>query len=121
MIRRPPRSTLFPYTTLFRSALEGHGSGTAHEHGAAHQRGAERLERRNPCHDFVRVGGEKVARDHRRDALEPERAQLGQHRTLVGNRLPPPHLAHPPPGPPHEPPPPPIHPLDLPGPSTAGA
>src|SRR3712207_8194528 len=24
MIRRPPRSTLFPYTTLFRSALEHH-------------------------------------------------------------------------------------------------
>src|SRR5690242_21210983 len=23
MIRRPPRSTLFPYTTLFRSALQG--------------------------------------------------------------------------------------------------
>src|SRR5258707_5967398 len=23
MIRRPPRSTLFPYTTLFRSILEG--------------------------------------------------------------------------------------------------
>src|SRR3712207_7735332 len=23
MIRRPPRSTLFPYTTLFRSAAEG--------------------------------------------------------------------------------------------------
>src|SRR5262250_611321 len=27
MIRRPPRSTLFPYTTLFRSALDGTGSG----------------------------------------------------------------------------------------------
>src|SRR5256885_7693232 len=30
MIRRPPRSTLFPYTTLFRSELEtdgGHGFG----------------------------------------------------------------------------------------------
>src|SRR2546427_2799048 len=29
MIRRPPRSTLFPYTTLFRSALlaaQGHGA-----------------------------------------------------------------------------------------------
>src|SRR2546430_11771854 len=26
MIRRPPRSTLFPYTTLFRSAWELHGS-----------------------------------------------------------------------------------------------
>src|SRR5258707_5739705 len=24
MIRRPPRSTLFPYTTLFRSTLSGH-------------------------------------------------------------------------------------------------
>src|SRR2546426_9135329 len=24
MIRRPPRSTLFPYTTLFRSSLPGH-------------------------------------------------------------------------------------------------
>src|SRR5258705_8915112 len=25
MIRRPPRSTLFPYTTLFRSGLQGRG------------------------------------------------------------------------------------------------
>src|SRR5205085_7103701 len=27
MIRRPPRSTLFPYTTLFRSVLSGHAGG----------------------------------------------------------------------------------------------
>src|SRR2546427_7829088 len=27
MIRRPPRSTLFPYTTLFRSVLLGCGGG----------------------------------------------------------------------------------------------
>src|SRR5256885_13178976 len=27
MIRRPPRSTLFPYTTLFRSRGRGHGVG----------------------------------------------------------------------------------------------
>src|SRR5258707_4645723 len=26
MIRRPPRSTLFPYTTLFRSDLDAHGA-----------------------------------------------------------------------------------------------
>src|SRR5437660_9660454 len=26
MIRRPPRSTLFPYTTLFRSPVQAHGS-----------------------------------------------------------------------------------------------
>src|SRR2546427_5406433 len=30
MIRRPPRSTLFPYTTLFRSSK----SGTNHYHGS---------------------------------------------------------------------------------------
>src|SRR2546430_6617991 len=29
MIRRPPRSTLFPYTTLFRSVLRPAGSGEA--------------------------------------------------------------------------------------------
>src|SRR5215475_7748859 len=34
LIRRPPRSTLFPYTTLFRSAsprLEGRGGRDVHE------------------------------------------------------------------------------------------
>src|SRR2546423_7485312 len=29
MIRRPPRSTLFPYTTLFRSAVRGGSRGVA--------------------------------------------------------------------------------------------
>src|SRR5258707_7373941 len=29
MIRRPPRSTLFPYTTLFRSACRGQRTGAA--------------------------------------------------------------------------------------------
>src|SRR2546430_3149479 len=28
MIRRPPRSTLFPYTTLFRSSVGGGGGGS---------------------------------------------------------------------------------------------
>src|SRR5688572_32874313 len=37
MIRRPPRSTLFPYTTLFRSF---------HAHGAVHARHAQRLGQR---------------------------------------------------------------------------
>src|SRR5256885_12627532 len=35
MIRRPPRSTLFPYTTLFRSAFCGRG---AQQAGEAHER-----------------------------------------------------------------------------------
>src|SRR2546430_13414869 len=29
MIRRPPRSTLFPYTTLFRSSLDANVSGSS--------------------------------------------------------------------------------------------
>src|SRR2546421_5155341 len=33
MIRRPPRSTLFPYTTLFRSCVAGHQRvGVEHDH-----------------------------------------------------------------------------------------
>src|SRR3712207_8062884 len=36
MIRRPPRSTLFPYTTLFRSQAGGHGH--AAQVRVAHQR-----------------------------------------------------------------------------------
>src|SRR2546422_3766823 len=39
MIRRPPRSTLFPYTTLFRS--EGDGPDSIHE--ALHACGARRI------------------------------------------------------------------------------
>src|SRR3712207_7138649 len=43
MIRRPPRSTLFPYTTLFRSLAEG-------KQRIAHQNGDERrtVARRRP-------------------------------------------------------------------------
>src|SRR2546425_1493340 len=39
MIRRPPRSTLFPYTTLFRSHLadEGGGHGARSRHLAQHE------------------------------------------------------------------------------------
>src|SRR3712207_8197333 len=32
MIRRPPRSTLFPYTTLFRSRALGDTLGEVHDH-----------------------------------------------------------------------------------------
>src|SRR5256885_6789812 len=33
MIRRPPRSTLFPYTTLFRSVMDVAGGGTIEKGG----------------------------------------------------------------------------------------
>src|SRR3712207_7217656 len=35
MIRRPPRSTLFPYTTLFRSEIGGHDGLPAQGGGAS--------------------------------------------------------------------------------------
>src|SRR3712207_6964962 len=39
MIRRPPRSTLFPYTTLFRSAGRRHQANqVAHERDRLHRR-----------------------------------------------------------------------------------
>src|SRR5229473_6587128 len=42
MIRRPPRSTLFPYTTLFRShALGGAWQGDIHHGGTASVRSEE--------------------------------------------------------------------------------
>src|SRR3712207_7533687 len=31
MIRRPPRSTLFPYTTLFRSIIVGYAAGAGYD------------------------------------------------------------------------------------------
>src|SRR3712207_8777863 len=44
MIRRPPRSTLFPYTTLFRSALARSPRRTSR--GAWHGRGPSRAAHR---------------------------------------------------------------------------
>src|SRR3712207_8821675 len=57
MIRRPPRSTLFPYTTLFRSAVRG-GARTQAARGPL--RRAQRRPRRRPrpvAHGDHRVGG----------------------------------------------------------------
>src|SRR5438445_4347830 len=48
MIRRPPRSTLFPYTTLFRSDGDDHAGGVA---------GAVGREKGHHISDFTRPGG----------------------------------------------------------------
>src|SRR3712207_7452578 len=52
MIRRPPRSTLFPYTTLFRSLAVG-GERGAH-------RPLERLERADRRHQLHPVVGRRA-------------------------------------------------------------
>src|SRR5256885_11069358 len=59
MIRRPPRSTLFPYTTLFRS---GDAQGCKRQHA-------------------IRAGGELVERDPVRGVGEQQRAR---HRPRSG-------------------------------------
>src|SRR5688572_31467133 len=46
MLRRPPRSTLFPYTTLFRSGL-----GRRRPRRRADRVRPRPLARRDPCHD----------------------------------------------------------------------
>src|SRR5476649_1463023 len=57
MIRRPPRSTLFPYTTLFRSAQERTCQGTAGHvlaGGSDHLRGGDRKSTRlNSSHTVI--------------------------------------------------------------------
>src|SRR5690606_41770413 len=37
MLRRPPRSTLFPYTTLFRSPVHSSTGGDIHDHQSGRQ------------------------------------------------------------------------------------
>src|SRR2546423_4627086 len=56
MIRRPPRSTLFPYTTLFRSGRPA-GRGRGHPATGARRGGARPLRRR-----VAGPGGQRVLR-----------------------------------------------------------
>src|SRR5687768_17790997 len=69
MIRRPPRSTLFPYTTLFRSVLLAFRVGL----GAAH--------RRHEPRGHVRHRLPRIQRpDARQHELPPELAPAGRER-----------------------------------------
>src|SRR5256885_10758041 len=45
MIRRPPRSTLFPYTTLFRSVRPDHSGGRVHHRTDGERAGGQHLAR----------------------------------------------------------------------------
>src|SRR5690349_22481347 len=65
MIRRPPRSTLFPYTTLFRSEPAALGAG---DEGVGGEAAAE-------------LGGDRVRDGHRRS--EEHTSELQSRRDLV--------------------------------------
>src|SRR5256885_11511822 len=67
MIRRPPRSTLFPYTTLFRSLEHRHHVGAAalpRRLGAVHgvERRGQRRRRRAPAQGLGEAGVARPAR-----------------------------------------------------------
>src|SRR5256885_996891 len=77
MIRRPPRSTLFPYTTLFRSRRELRSVGLAEDHRAG---GAQ------PLHDQGVFGGHEVSvqrRAKRRARSEEHTSELQSPCNLV--------------------------------------
>src|SRR2546429_703640 len=81
MIRRPPRSTLFPYTTLFRSAEASDCCGR----GVAAVAGADRrVQRTLPLaaeHQPVEIVGSQVILDE----PEPERSE--EHTSELQSRL----------------------------------
>src|SRR3990172_1188695 len=56
MIRRPPRSTLFPYATLFRSGRGGHHRDELpvfHQQGRAGVQGDRKSTRLNSSHGYI--------------------------------------------------------------------
>src|SRR2546430_8222277 len=72
MIRRPPRSTLFPYTTLFRSV--GHDGHTRRDlHHVLHARDGLRF-RRVEARDLAADGG--AARDRKSTRLNSSHSQI---------------------------------------------
>src|SRR3712207_7945456 len=86
MIRRPPRSTLFPYTTLFRSRV-----GRRHASGGQHVQGIEeRLLGRAGAHlclELVAVGHELGRRRPQRAVRSEEHTSELQSRQYLVCRL----------------------------------
>src|SRR3712207_8542355 len=79
MIRRPPRSTLFPYTTLFRSRLHVDPVPEREQLGAPHRRvHARRRERRGlaPHGPHGRLGRRDRPRDRKSTRLNSSHANI---------------------------------------------
>src|SRR5256885_11117072 len=84
MIRRPPRSTLFPYTTLFRSpfrdrsSIDGQYGLVQENRSGAHLDVAARLEvLHHPAHHFARGS------DHLRDVLDRKSTRLNSSHLVI--------------------------------------
>src|SRR3712207_8848702 len=84
MIRRPPRSTLFPYTTLFRSpAIDGGVPAVLHHLDALDPDAALRLPVHEGRHEIEHVLGCRFAADGRENRSEEHTSELQSRQYLV--------------------------------------
>src|SRR2546430_16939476 len=93
MIRRPPRSTLFPYTTLFRSSVDDplladdqrvDGRDLAVELAVQHHGAAERVLALD-LRTLVDKRAQVVARRHRLPGLSPHRPYRDRKSTRLNS------------------------------------
>src|SRR5688572_32701433 len=73
MIRPPPRSTLFPYTTLFRSRSPGHRERVRNRHGRVHEQHARLLHFPEHTHPLEH---HKLDRDRKSTRLNSSHSQI---------------------------------------------
>src|SRR2546430_16301674 len=87
MIRRPPRSTLFPYTTLFRSGL---GEG-AHSRGIGEPAHRTSIDGALPRPQAGGAGAPRVERERPRDLARSARGrsddEASQHGRIAGHGI----------------------------------
>src|SRR5262245_62859159 len=83
MIRRPPRSTLFPYTTLFRSPGRRAHAG---EHAPAADRGRQALRRRSD-RKSTRLNSSHLGISYAVFCLKKKKKQKRVNKTRSTNRI----------------------------------
>src|SRR5256885_12230800 len=102
MIRRPPRSTLFPYTTLFRSLGHGHAAGddlaiaphfeVAHAHlgepARRHRSEEHTSELQSPCNLVCRLLLEKKKKHDQSHLVCSSHRSTTSDRDLADNSVP---------------------------------
>src|SRR5260370_3804546 len=76
MIRRPPRSTLFPYTTLFRSCVRQVGANPGLPRGVVGSRTTRHVEKGRPQQSPVPAGQARIR-------SEEHTSELQSHLNLV--------------------------------------
>src|SRR5215204_6610535 len=87
MIRRPPRSTLFPYTTLFRSRPRRRSSGPGRS-GSSHWPGRDRKSTRlNSSHTVISYAVFCLKKKKTKQQVNITRKKKKKHITLKSTKL----------------------------------